>query len=132
MLPLSKKTEYAILALAYLARRAGKTVSARQMAQAYGLPLAMLMNVLKVLHHEGLLHSERGVKGGYRLAADPGAVTLYDLMRSVDGPSRSDRIIGTAGDRAFLSPIRTLQSRLVDFLKNIKLSMLVTPEEAGG
>src|SRR5215469_1052283 len=85
MLTLSKKTDYALISLAYLAGHGGGVASARQIASAADLPLALLMQILKTLHQHGVLLSTRGVKGGYKLAADAEKISLLTLIRIVDG-----------------------------------------------
>ena len=70
MLCLSRKTEYALLALGYLAERPGRIVGARDLAVAYALPTALLMNILKTLQQHRLLVSRRGMRGGYQVGAD--------------------------------------------------------------
>src|SRR5436309_8700346 len=80
MLSLSKRTDYALIALAYLAAHSGRVASAREIAQAYDLPLALLMQILKVLHQQGIVQSTRGTKGGYTLHADLDSLSLHDLI----------------------------------------------------
>ena len=65
MLSLTKKTDYALIALAYLAERPDRTVSAREIAGGFQMPVALVMNILKTLHHAKWLASTRGAKGGY-------------------------------------------------------------------
>ena len=86
MLSLTKKTEYALIALGYLSEHPGKTVAAREVAEAHGMPGPLLMNILKTLHHAGLIASTRGTKGGYRLTADLAAVSLHRLIEVIEGP----------------------------------------------
>src|SRR5580765_7307117 len=62
MLTLTRKTDYALIALAFLAERGGRTASARQIAADRGLPVPILMNILKELHRCGILKSSRGTK----------------------------------------------------------------------
>ena len=81
---LSKKSEYALVALAYLAEQPGRLASARQIAEERGLPMSLLMNILKNLQGHGLLSSGRGVKGGYQLARDLGRLSLYELIAIVE------------------------------------------------
>src|SRR5882724_6620780 len=88
MLSLSKKTDYALIALAYLAERPGRTASAREIAEARNLPSALLMNILKELHHHGIVQSIRGVKGGYQIAVDLKAKSLHDVVVAMEGPVR--------------------------------------------
>lgn len=139
MLCLSKKTEYALTALAFLARRGERVSSAREIAEAHALPLPLLMKILKCLQHHEMLQSTRGVRGGYRLLADLDETTLFDLVAMMECPDRPGAECGcmdhTADpmDRVKLSrsepisgPALALQSKLVDFLKNMKLSDLLT------
>lgn len=90
MLSLSRKTDYALVALAHLARVGGgaveKTVSARVIADAYHLPRAMLMNLLKQLHRRGVVGSTRGANGGYYLKRPPEQITVGQVVDAVEGP----------------------------------------------
>src|SRR4051812_44534924 len=88
MLSLSKRTDYALIALAYLAGHSGQTASARQIAAERGPPAPLLMNILKDLHRVGIVESLRGTKGGYQLAVDPAHYSLHDLIVALEGPVR--------------------------------------------
>lgn len=140
MLCLSKKTEYALTALAYMAMGGERVCSAREISEAYDLPLPLLMKILKCMQHHGLLQSTRGVRGGYRLVADLDDTTLFDVVAMMECPDRPGAECGcmdhTADpmDRVKLNrseppqgPALALQYRLVEFLKNVKLSDLVSP-----
>jgi len=141
MLCLSKKTEYALVALAYLAEQADRVASAREIAAAHGLPLSLLMNILKNLQGHGLLLSTRGVKGGYRLQADLNELTLDELVAMVDctghGAVEGDcGCLDPAQDalpRIELSrpsghgPVQALQLKLAKFLKDVRVADLVLP-----
>ena len=86
MLKISRLTDYGLLATAYLARKHGEVVTAREIAEFYHLPLPMITKVLKKLQHSGLVHSHRGVGGGYSFDADPELVTLGQLIQVLEGP----------------------------------------------
>lgn len=86
MLTLTRKTEYALIAVCHLARAGKKTVSARDIAQEHGVPLPLLMNVLKKLNRKGQVNSTRGARGGYLLAVRPEELTLGGLIAAVEGP----------------------------------------------
>jgi len=88
MLSLTKKTEYALIAVCHLARSEREVVSARDIAERYAVRLPLLMNVLKALNRGGLLASVRGARGGYRLAAPPQTITLAALIAAVETPVR--------------------------------------------
>lgn len=86
MLTLTRKTEYALIAVCHLARVGDQVVSARDIAEEHGVPLPLLMNVLKRLNRTGHVNSTRGAKGGYLLAMPPEALTLAGLIEAVEGP----------------------------------------------
>ena len=139
MLSLTKKTDYALIALGHLAERSGGTLSAREIALAYQMPSALVMNILKSLHHAGLVSSTRGLKGGYRLAADLAQTSLYDLIKAVEGPVRLAECITIQDDCheegcckisrgcPIRAPIRALHGKLIQFLKDVKLADIVVP-----
>ena len=87
MLTLTRKTEYALIAVCHLARVGGqKVVSARDIAEEHCVPLPLLMNVLKKLNRTGHVNSVRGARGGYVLKVRPEEFSLADLIEAVEGP----------------------------------------------
>ena len=91
MLKLTKKADYGLIALRHLAGRPsvqGRPCSAstKDIADAYRIPLPLLSKVLQKLAHSGLLVSEQGTNGGYRLARDPHDITALEVIRTIDGP----------------------------------------------
>lgn len=86
MLKLSKITDYGLLAAVYLARHGGRTVAAREIAQFYSLPLPVIAKVLKTLHEESVIESQRGAGGGYAFTGDSDRVTLGRLIEVFEGP----------------------------------------------
>ena len=83
---LTRKTDYAIVALAGLARQDNDPASARDLAEQLHLPLPVLRNILKDLATHGLLLSSRGPSGGYRLAREPHEISLADIVAVIEGP----------------------------------------------
>ncbi len=135
MLALTKKTDYALVALAYLARRGRSVTSSREIAAGSGVPCAMLTNILKCLTHAGLVTSERGSRGGYALAVEPGDITLHCLMTAIEGPSHVVRCMipgqSDAGSACLLEkscpvrePAKNVYNRLRKFLEGISLAEL--------
>ena len=80
------KADYAIRAAAELAAAADGPVKAERIAQAQGIPLKFLENILLDLKHAGIVQSQRGPEGGYRLAVPAEEVALADVIRAVEGP----------------------------------------------
>jgi Rrf2 family protein len=86
MLKLTKKTEYALIAMTHLARQPGAQVSARDMAHDYNIPADLLAKVMQQLQGAGLIASHQGSHGGYTLACAPGQVKLSELITLMEGP----------------------------------------------
>lgn len=87
MLRITKQSDYGILLMTLFATRPESgSHSARDLADETGLPLPMVGKILKLLVRDGLLVSQRGAKGGYRLSKAPTAITVEDIVRSLEGP----------------------------------------------
>jgi len=86
---LSRACGYALLALAYLARHGGNgPVTVDGIAAAEGLSESFLRKSLESLAGAGVLRSERGRGGGFRLARPARRITLLEVVEAVDGPVR--------------------------------------------
>ena len=87
MLRLSKKADYALMAMKHLAvHRDRGSASAREIAGSYGIPIELLAKVLQRLVRRGLLVSQHGTHGGYRLARAPVQISIADVIQAIDGP----------------------------------------------
>ena len=86
MLKLTKKADYGLIALKHLAVNAPASSSAKEIADTYGIPAALLSKILQNLVKNGFLRSEHGTNGGYKLARDPRDITAYEVIRTIDGP----------------------------------------------
>ena len=87
MIRLTKQADYAILLLIHMAEQPeGAFHSARGLAEEVHLPLPMVSKVLKQMARQGLLHSHRGVRGGYCLAVDPQRISVAEIIETVEGP----------------------------------------------
>src|SRR5215472_17078558 len=91
----SAKVDYAVRAGAELAAAyGGGPVKGDTIAQAQGILLKFLENILLDLKHAGLVQSQRGAEGGYLLAKAPEEISVADVIRAVEGP-----IANVRGDR---------------------------------
>lgn len=87
MLRLSKKADYALMAMKHLALNAERGASsAREIAEQYNIPVELLAKVLQRLVREGLLVSQQGTRGGYQLARPAALISVADVIVAVDGP----------------------------------------------
>jgi Rrf2 family protein len=150
MITLTRKTEYALIALTHLAHEAKSSepgcCSAREIASRYGVPLALLMNVLKQLAQGGLAKSSRGPQGGYSLAKSADDISLVDVMSTIEGPIHLVNCAGLLNEKENCEQgknhdkvkncdimsscpvgpyIRKVDARLMEFLQNVKLSDLL-------
>lgn len=77
----SRKTRYAIMALSILAREYGQAaVPMSRISEEQNVPIRFLESIFLQLRNEGMLVSERGVSGGYRLARPPREIRMLDVI----------------------------------------------------
>jgi len=86
MLRITKLTDYAVLVLSDMVRPEGDARAARDVAEATRIPQPTVSKVLKLLARSGLVASERGKNGGYRLARSADSITVADIVDAVEGP----------------------------------------------
>jgi Rrf2 family protein len=90
MLRLSKKADYALIAMKHLAVRGGRgfqaSVSAREIAEQYDIPIELMAKVLQRLVRRGLLVSHQGTRGGYQLARLPVQISVAEVIQAIEGP----------------------------------------------
>jgi len=123
MLRLSKKADYALLALRHLAVPGPRaTASARELAESYDLPPELLAKVLQQLVRGGLLSSQQGIRGGYGLARPAAEITVVDVIEAIDGPmtvtacSESDHSCDQYTKCNIRDPLWKLKDRIVSAL----------------
>jgi FeS assembly SUF system regulator len=85
MLRLSKKADYALIAMAHLALKPG-SASAREIAENYEIPTELMAKVLQRLARRNLLTSQQGARGGYTLARAATGISVADVIQAIDGP----------------------------------------------
>jgi Rrf2 family protein len=87
MLRLSKKADYALMAMKHLAQNSSATsTSAREIAEQYDIPIELMAKVLQRLVRRGLLISHQGTRGGYQLARMPAQISVADVIQAIEGP----------------------------------------------
>jgi Rrf2 family iron-sulfur cluster assembly transcriptional regulator len=91
---LSKPCSYAIRAMAYLAEQPlGRISSSREICDQENIPPAFLGKVLLPLCRCRMLHSVRGIGGGYELAVPPDQIRLLEIVQAIDGSQLDDCIL---------------------------------------
>jgi Rrf2 family protein len=85
MISVTSKSRYAVVAMAELARSGDRPVPIAQVAERRGMPVQFLEQLFSTLRRDGLLQSQRGVKGGYTLARPPEDITVLEVVQALDG-----------------------------------------------
>jgi Rrf2 family protein len=123
MLRLSKKADYALLAMRHMAAHSEKSaLSARELAEAYDIPAELLAKVLQKLVRARLLASHQGIHGGYGLSRPPAAISVADVIQAVDGPltvtacSDSDHSCDQYAKCNIRDPLWRIKDRIVSAL----------------
>jgi len=92
MLKLTKKTDYALIALHHMTSlRMGEVANAKEIAAIYHIPVELLAKVLQKLAKKTLITSLSGPKGGYCLAKKASEVTVGEVVRAIEGEVRITR-----------------------------------------
>jgi Rrf2 family protein len=128
---ISAKTDYAVRAAVELAAVTDDhPLKSERIAQAQGIPLRFLENILVQLRQGGIVVSRRGADGGYRLAQPADEITVADVIRAIDGP-----LAAVAGERpeklgfeGTAAPLRevwvAVRASLRDVLEHVTLADL--------
>src|SRR3982750_3373138 len=139
MLKLTKKADYGLMAMKHLAEQAHNgSCSAKDVADAYGIPQEALAKILQRLVKAGLLKSLHGMNGGYTLARDARTISAFEVIRAIDGPLFITSCITVRGecgqsDRCNIrEPLRKVNESIEAVLQRIKIShMREEPEQVG-
>jgi Rrf2 family protein len=85
VISVTSKSRYAVVAMAELARSGEGPVPIAQIAERRGMPVQFLEQLFATLRRDGLLVSQRGVKGGYSLARPADTITVLEVVQALDG-----------------------------------------------
>lgn len=128
MIRISKKVEYGLIALRHMDGHPEELVSAKELSRSYGLSQALIAKVLQVMTQAGILTSEQGAHGGYRLAVNLAKVSYLDLHEAILGPEegRSSRhaLCDLRERCVVLDPVDTLELRVRTLLAETTVAQL--------
>jgi len=97
---LSQACNYGILSMLYIAKESkpGEYISIRKISTELNISFAFLTKILQILTQQGILHSVRGAKGGVALAKPSTEISMYDVIKAIDGDSMfHECILGLPG-----------------------------------
>jgi Rrf2 family protein len=139
---MSKKTEYALMALKLFQEVDAKAhsasndqasgispaVSAQDIAARTHAPYEVIAKVLQILSSRGILKAEYGVMGGYQLSKNLSEVSVHDLMDILESSTELTKCLGKDHECdlqskcTILNPVTNLNLKVQNFYKSISLS----------
>ena len=139
MLRLTKKADYGLMSLKYLAEHShDPSISARDIAEAYHIPPQLLAKVLQRLAKVGILRSHAGMSGGYSLIRHPREISAFEVIHAIDGPLFITSCVTESGicdltnSCTIKEPLARVNDSITDVLKKIRISDLVESDPTRG
>jgi len=127
----TRASDYAIRALIHMAHKPiGTTFMRSELATECEIPDSFLGKILQNLAKSEILTSERGKKGGFKVAKDTAQITVYDIISAIEGDIALNKCIF---DEDFCSLVHSctahimwgdIQDNLVEMLKSYTLAKL--------
>jgi Rrf2 family protein len=142
VLKLTKKADYGLIAMRYLAENAASSCSAKDIAEAHGIPPELLAKILQKLVKARLLTSQHGMNGGYLLARDARTISALEVIKAIEGPLFLTACVTTRGECGQTSrctvrePLRKVSQSIEEVLSKITIgdmgdaaAAIVAPDE---
>ena len=133
MLRLSKKADYALMAMKHLATHTdAASTSARAIAEEYNIPVELMAKVLQRLARRGLLASHQGTRGGYTLSKAPISISVADIIEAIDGPltvtacSTDDEQCEQFKSCNVRDPLWRIKDRIITALSTVSLAEIAS------
>lgn len=134
---INRKVEYALIALKHMrAKVPGELTTAKELSTVYGAPFDVISRVLQTLGKKGLVRSEQGAHGGYQIAKDLTRVSFFELNEMILGPVSLAKCLHDEPNQPpceirgrcnIVSPLLTLNRRLVEFYRSLSLVEILEP-----
>jgi len=133
MVRFSKKIEYSLIALRYIANAKDEIITAKEISNKYNIPYELLAKILQKLKKENILTSNQGVNGGYQISKPLNEISLSELIEKVEGKTalveclHSDNITNCliSDCCSIKDPINKMQFELESLLKTKMVSDFV-------
>ncbi|MCH7479528.1 MAG: Rrf2 family transcriptional regulator [SAR324 cluster bacterium] len=141
MIKVNRKVEYGLVALKHMRNKdSSHLTSVREICERYGTPFDPVAHVLRILNANGLVRSEQGAHGGYRLVCDLERVNLAAFMEMIEGQLawtdclRDDEVCRCSMTETcnIITPMHEFNQRLTRFLESISLADLLQANAGWG
>ena len=133
MLKITKKVEYALISLKFIweEKSRGELTTAREICSKFNTPFDTTSKVMQAMNNAKILHSEKGIKGGYALSRDLSDISYLELVSIVD-PKNDDEdfcqshkgLCELYSTCNIVAPIDKLNTTLNNYLKNLTIAEL--------
>jgi len=133
MLRLTKNTDYALMAIHFMACQEMDVVAnTKTLAEVYNIPSELLAKIMQMLARDGVLKSKSGPKGGYVLTRSADQITIAEVIEAVEGPIR---IIRCEDDECAQMerctvrlPLMKIERKIVAYLDGVSVAQLYQDE----
>lgn len=119
MIRISRRAEYGLIAVQFMARANERLVSVKEIAESLDLSFDFLSKTLQTLLKTGIVVSQKGAKGGYRLSRSPDNISVFDIIDSLEDKKAiveclepSDENCSRADNCTIKEPLKILQSKI--------------------
>tara|TARA_B110000014_G_scaffold243730_1_gene214306 strand:- start:1305 stop:1703 length:399 start_codon:yes stop_codon:yes gene_type:complete len=121
MLKLTRKVEYALIALRHLkGLKDGELSTTKEIALKYGIPQELLAKVLQKLARENIVRAVKGPAGGYRIITDPNSINMTNFFEIMEGPMAiMDCYFDSGCEQLNACTIRTPINRINDSIRSM-------------
>ena len=134
MLKLSKKTDYALMAVQYMASKNSlRAVNTKEIAEEYRIPVELLAKVLQKLGKKGLVISQNGPKGGYLLAKSANDISVLSVIQAIEGHigitecyHNEDSHCVQMARCNIRTPLRNIQNSIYSLLESMSIEDMTT------
>jgi Rrf2 family protein len=136
LMELSSRLEYALIALLEIAKyqAQGKPLKVNEIAASQSLPERYLDQIFTSLKRQGIISSQRGMKGGYLLAKELWQITLLDVVMAIEGGGNQKKVDSTISNTVektvIVQTFDEIKESVDGILKNYTLQDLVKILEA--
>ena len=133
MLKISKLADYATVLLAHLARTPSALHTTQQISERTAIPAPTVSKLVKLLTREGILISQRGIKGGYSFAKPPESISMAEVIQTVEGGialtecSHEDSLCAFEGHCHIQHKWQALHRAFHDVLDGVSVADMASP-----
>lgn len=135
---INRKVEYALMALKYMSQKIpGELTSAKEVSDAFHTPFDATARVMQQMASKGgILRAEYGATGGYQITKDLAKISMQELIEVIEGPTALVKCLHKQspceiqGTCNIVSPVTTLNFKLIEFYKSLSLKDLLVEKSA--